>query len=261
MVKGEAFGMKHISELTKEDMAPIKLIVFDVDGVLVPRGTRINQNGNTLTLETKVIQQKQIDQIMELCKLGFYVNIASGRSLSMLMEMFRPVLDYVSITFENGSASWAGGTVIQHVNSFPYLGSLYKELRVIKDSNIKGFEPKEHIITLHAFDRIPEVDSMIDSLQERHIYCIWNGEAYDFGVMHNQTKGIGVGSVMEVLKIRKQNVMAIGDNLNDVEMLKAAGISVTADKTRVDGDFWVPLDGILLPADELMQQIIQVLGG
>ena len=251
--------MLPIHELTKEDMAPIKLIVFDVDGVLVPRGTKIKQDGNVLTIETKQIAQKQIDQIMELCHLGFYINIASGRSLSMLMEMFRPILDYVSLTFENGSASWAGGAIIQHVNSYKYLGYLHQELSMVKHPNIKGFEPKEHIITLHATDRIPEVDAMSTELMKRRVYSIWNGEAYDFGVIHDQTKAIGVGAVMEVLKVRKQNVLAIGDNLNDKEMLSMAGISVTADKSRVEGNFWIPLEGIHLPADVLMQQIIQVM--
>ena len=48
---------KPISELTKEDLKKIKLIVFDVDGVLVPRGTKIKQRGNVTTLETKTIQK------------------------------------------------------------------------------------------------------------------------------------------------------------------------------------------------------------
>jgi len=49
---------KPISELTKKDLKKIKLIVFDVDGVLVPKGTRIKQDGNVTTLETKRIEKK-----------------------------------------------------------------------------------------------------------------------------------------------------------------------------------------------------------
>ena len=54
---------KPISEMTKKDLGKIKLIVFDVDGVLVPRGTRIKQRGNITTLETKKILEGQINQI------------------------------------------------------------------------------------------------------------------------------------------------------------------------------------------------------
>lgn len=252
--------MKPLYELSKEDLAPIKLIVFDVDGVLVPRGTKIQQDGNILTLETKKIAQRQIDQIIELCDLGFYINIASGRSLTMLMEMFRPILDYVSLTFENGSASWAGGNIIQHVNSYRYFGSLYKKLSDLSDEAIKGFEPKEHIITLHAYNRIPDIDYLIPELERQKVYTIWNGEAYDFGVIDKQTKAVGLQAIMNVLKIKRHNVLAIGDNLNDKEMLSMAGVAVTADKSKVEGDFWVPLEGIHLPADALIQRILQVMG-
>ena len=55
--------MKYITEMTKKDIKNIRLIVLDVDGVLVPRGTKIKQEGNTTTLETKRIAEKQIEQI------------------------------------------------------------------------------------------------------------------------------------------------------------------------------------------------------
>ena len=141
------------------------------------------------------------------------------------------------------------------------MGNLHKTLSTIEDRNIKGFEPKEHIITLHAHDRIPDVDRMIPKLERQGIYSIWNGEAYDFGVIHDQTKAVGINAVMEILKVKQQSVLAIGDNLNDKEMLSVVGIAVTADKSRVEGDFWIPLEGIHLPADVLMQQIIQVMNG
>ena len=45
--------------MSKKEISKIKMIVFDVDGVLVPRGTKIKQTGNTTTLQTKVIAKKQ----------------------------------------------------------------------------------------------------------------------------------------------------------------------------------------------------------
>src|SRR3989344_2503571 len=113
--------MKPISEFSKKDLQKIKMIVFDVDGVLVPRGTKIKQVGNTTTLNTKVIHTRQIEQIRELNKRGFLINISSGRGLYMLQEMFRAVLPFVSLTFENGSATWHKGRIYQHTNSFKHL--------------------------------------------------------------------------------------------------------------------------------------------
>jgi len=102
--------MKPLKEISKKDLEKIKMIVFDVDGVIVPRGTKIKQRGNTTTLETKVINKKQIEQI-----------ISSGRGLYMLQEMFREILPFVSLTYENGSATWYKGEIYQHINSFKYL--------------------------------------------------------------------------------------------------------------------------------------------
>ncbi|MFQ5531972.1 MAG: HAD hydrolase family protein, partial [Candidatus Nanoarchaeia archaeon] len=78
-------------KLSKKALKNIKLIVFDVDGVLVPRGTKIKQKGNVTTLETKVIKKQQIEQIKKLHERGYIININSGRGLYMLEEMFRPV--------------------------------------------------------------------------------------------------------------------------------------------------------------------------
>lgn len=251
---------KSIYTLDEERLSSIKMIVFDVDGVLVPRGTFIKRDGDILELGVKVVPDININGIRDLYNLGYYLNISSGRSLSMLQEMFRPVLDYVSLTFENGSASWAGGTVVQHVNSYMHLRDLYSKLLVIKDDRIRGWEPKEFIITIHCTDRVPVIeDTVIDFNTE--LYCLWNGEAYDIGIRDMQTKGVGVASVANMLRVKKNNILAIGDNYNDVELLSAAGMPVSADKDRVEGEFHIPLSGSdVLPATTLMHQILKLKG-
>lgn len=248
--------MRPIQELKKEDVKKIKMIVFDVDGVLVPRGTRIKQIGNSTTLETKLIEKKQIAQIRELHKKGFSINISSGRGLYMLQEMFREVLPFVSITYENGSATWYKGRIYQHVNSFEYLKNVFPKLKRVANKNIKGFEPKEFIITIHCVKRVKEIEEIVK--REKNLYTVWNGEAYDVGIEKKQTKAVGLRRVMNMLKLEKKNIMAIGDNYNDDELLKEAGIAISADKSRVKGKFFVPLEGKFLPADKLMQRILSL---
>ena len=250
--------MKPLSQMLKEDIAKIKMIVFDVDGVLVPRGTKIKQIGNTTTLETKVIHKKQIKQIKKLYKKGFLINISSGRGLYMLQEMFREVLPFVSLTYENGSATWYQGKIYQHINSFKYLQNIFLKLKKIakKNKNVKGFEPKEFIITIHCTKKIKELENAVK--KEKNLYTIWNGEAYDIGIKKNQTKALGLRHVIKIFKLKKENVMAIGDNYNDHELLKESGTPISADKSRVNGRFYVPLKGALLPADNLMQKILSL---
>lgn len=244
--------------MSKEDLKQIKMIVFDVDGVLVPRGTKIKQVGNTTTLETKVIHKKQIDQIRKLNSMGFLINISSGRGLYMLQEMFREILPFVSLTYENGSATWYKGNVYQHINSFKYLKDVFPKLKQIATENkdVKGFEPKEFIFTIHCTRQIKEIEEIVK--KEKDLYTIWNGEAYDIGVKNEQTKALGLKNITKIFRLKKENIMAIGDNYNDHELLQVSGTPISADKSRVQGKFYVPLQGKFLPADLLMQKILEL---
>jgi len=237
------------------------MIVFDVDGVLVPRGTKIKQVGNTTTLETKVIHEKQIEQIKKIYEAGFLINISSGRGLYMLQEMFRGILPFVSLTYENGSATWYKGKIYQHVNSFEYLKDVFPKLKkeLENNKNVKGFEPKEFIITIHCAEQIKEIEEIV--AKEKGLTTIWNGEAYDVQIKGDQTKAVGLRHVMEIFKLKKDNVMAIGDNYNDAELLAESGMPISADKNRVSGKFYVPLEGEFLPADKLMQKILELSPG
>jgi len=249
--------MKPIEELTKDVLQGIKLIVFDVDGVLVHRGTNIKQSNNTTTLETKHIAPEQIDQIKKLNELGFMININSGRGLYMLQDIFRDILPFTSLTYENGSATWHKGQIIQHVNSFDYMKDTFLKLRGVEEKyeKVKGFEPKEFIITIHCTDRVPEIEEIV--AENDSLYAIWNGEAYDIGVKDIQNKAVGLTAYRNYLGLSESEVLAIGDNLNDKEMIDAAGISVSADKSRIEGDYFVPLDGARLPAALMMDQVIK----
>ena len=250
--------MKPLNQMSKKDISPIKMIVFDVDGVLVPRGTKIKQIGNVTTLETKVINTKQIEQIKELNRMGFLINISSGRGLYMLQEMFREILPFVSLTYENGSATWYQGEIYQHINSFEYMKNIFPKLKKItnKNTNVKGFEPKEFIITIHCTKKVKNIEKIVK--EEGSLYTIWNGEAYDIGIIKEQTKALGLRHAMKIFKLKKKNVMAIGDNYNDQELLEESGTPISADKSRVKGKFYVPLEGRFLPADMLMQKILSL---
>jgi len=244
-------NIKHIGS----KLGGIKLIVFDVDGVLVPRGTKIKRSKDGLYLGIKTVAKKQVNQIKKLRELGFEININSGRGLYMLQDMFREVLQHISITYENGSATWYKGKIYQHVNSLESLYELTGKLLAIKDDNILGFEPKEFIITIHCKNRVLKIEKTVS--QYYYIYCLWNNEAYDIGIKIFQTKRNGIVQLEMLLKIKKENILVIGDNYNDAEMMRAGGISITADGERVGGDFFVPLSNKLLPADIVMKHIIE----
>lgn len=250
--------MKPLSQMTKADISKLKMIVFDVDGVLVPRGTKIKQTGNITTLETKIIEKKQIEQIKKLHNKGYLINISSGRGLYMLQEMFRDILPFISLTYENGSATWYQGKIYQHINSFAYFQKIFPKLEKVAfaSPDFKGFEPKEFIITIHCNKRVEKIEKVVK--RDNKLITIWNDEAYDILIKGKQTKALGIIHLAKIFKIKKENIMAIGDNYNDQEMLKEAGIAISADKSRVIGNFYIPLEDKYLPADNLMQKILSL---
>ena len=92
--------------------------------------------------------------------------------------------------------------------------------------------------------------------KDKNLYTIWNGEAYDIGIKKRQTKALGLKRIIKIFKLKKENVLTIGDNYNDMELLKEGSIPVSADKSRVKGKFYIPLKGKFLPAYNLMQKIL-----
>jgi len=195
--------MKPLNQMSQKDLQPIKMIVFDVDGVIVPRGTKIKQIGNTTTLETKIIAPEQIEQIKKLHELGFLINISSGRGLYMLQEMFRGILPFISLTYECGSATWYQGKIYQHVNSFKKLQGMFFKLKKVAraNKNVKGFEPKEFIITLHCAKQLKEIEETVKT--EKNLITHWNGEAYDVLIKKDQTKAVGLKKLMKIFKLQK----------------------------------------------------------
>ncbi len=248
--------MKPLENLTKSELKKIKLIVFDVDGILVRRGTRIKQSNDILKLKIKTVPEKLVREITKLYKKGFMININSGRGLYMLQYMFREIMPYVSITYENGSATWFKGKIYQHVNSFNTLRKAREELEKVKDSEIKGFEPKEFIITIHCKHRVEKIERIVSRYKD--LYFIWNSEAYDIGIKSLQTKSRGLKKFCEELRVKKENVLAIGDNYNDKDLLSYAALKISADKSRLKGDFYISLNGKELPGETLAETILKL---
>lgn len=234
----------------KKRLKKIKFIILDIDGVSVPRGTRIKQISNNLYMRVSKVPRSEIRKIKKLHKKGYLIGINSGRGLYLLEDMFRPVLNDLVITYENGSATWYKGKVHQHVNSFKKLEPLREKLEKIQSKDIKGFEPKEFIITIHCKKRVKAIEKTVN--RYKGIYWIWNDEAYDIGIKDKQTKAKGLESVMKLLKLKKSQILFVGDNYNDVSIGKKVGFVVSADKSRLKGDLYVDMHKRKFPAEQVM---------
>jgi hydroxymethylpyrimidine pyrophosphatase-like HAD family hydrolase len=72
---------------------------------------------------------------------------------------------------------------------------------------------------------------------------LWNGEAFDIQ-KKEVSKGAGLKKLMEHLNIKREETIAMGDRINDKELLETAGIGVSADKETLPAEYWTEGQGM-----------------
>ena len=232
-----------INQLTKENLAGIKVICFDGDGVTKKKGTQfIRENGQ----EEMVTFPPSLDMMEKLKRLTkkFHVSFSSGRAMDYLQSIYKDIVE------ENGSLQAEIGMYLYidkllitnydlRIEQKEKLNKIRQELEKIKSPKIKGFEPKEYLITLHCKDRIGDVEDLVKANDtEGELYCWWNGEAYDIG-LQAVNKGTGLKNLTEKLGIKMSEVMTVGNGINDANMTDVVGIDVSTDEKHLKADFVV----------------------
>ncbi|MFH1840717.1 MAG: HAD-IIB family hydrolase [Candidatus Shapirobacteria bacterium] len=253
--------MKPITLLTAEELKRIKLISFDCDGVTVKKGTEIEETETTLTVKTATLSESMLEKLTKLKKY-FHVNFSSGRSLLYLERMFGKILwDRASLQGEIGIFTLINGRVIQHEFFSPKDLILMREIRTAirelakSEPKIRGFEPKQFLVTVHCREEIPQIEEILKKLdRDERFYSWWNGEAYDIG-LKGLNKGSGLKHLCDYLKIDIKDTMAVGNGPNDEDMTKAAGIGVTTEPQWLKADYHT-LGEQLLGGEELVDRLL-----
>lgn len=239
--------MKPLAKLTKEDISNIKLVIFDVDGVTIKKGTDIKEiktkDNTTLTVKTSNLSPNVRDKILKL-KKHFIVAISSGRSSMYLTKVYYEILwGNAALISENGIFTLMNGELIQHEKfdekTLLKMRNIVVDLKKLegKHKDFRAFEPKQFLITLHAWNDMPEVYDIVKKNDpEKEFYTWWNGEAFDIAPKR-LNKGTGLKHLTKHLKISLENSMAIGNGPNDKDMVDIAGIGVTTEPDTLKADY------------------------
>ncbi|MBU3968746.1 HAD-IIB family hydrolase [Patescibacteria group bacterium] len=226
----------------------IKAVTFDIDGVIIPTGTFLRESVDSteLIVRTHKLSREMIEMIKELKKY-VWINFSSGRALLYLEHMLEDILwDKVSLIAENGNFILLDGKIEQlslyeqsYFQKITDIRNDIKKLKEEKPDSIYGFEPKHIIITVHTAKKIPEVEEIVKKHdRENELYCLWTNEGYDIGY-----KKINKRTALEYLagklKIKPEEMITIGNNLNDKEMLDF-GIGISVDPEQVSGEYAIP---------------------
>lgn len=236
--------MKPLSQLTPEEVQKIKLVSFDADGVTVERGTEILEKDDVLTVKTKKISDSLLEKIDRLKKY-VHINISSGRTLLYLNRMFGPILwERASIQAENGIFTLIDGQILQESpltdSELEKMEQIRNEIRKLSETNknIHGLDPKQFMVSVRCGQEdegINDIVRRIDTNGEFNNLWISN-ENHDI-FLKRFNKRVGLEFLRRRLNLQKSEVLAVGNDPNDKEMLEVAGISITTDTENVQADF------------------------
>jgi len=244
--------MKPLTELSKDDIQDLKLVCFDVDGVTIKKGTDIKEikedDKTTLTVTTSNMSDEVLGKLMEL-KKHYTVAISSGRSSLYLTKIYADLLwRNAALISENGIFTLIDGKLIQHEHfnseTLETMRNIIVDLKKLEgiEKNFRAFEPKQFLITLHAWGEIQKVYEIVKTHDKKDdFYCWWNGEAFDIAP-RRLNKGAGLRHLADYLGININQTMAIGNGPNDKDMIDAAGIGITTEPDTVEGDFHTTKD-------------------
>ncbi len=226
----------------------IKLVATDVDGTLVKESTLH-------------LNPEYYDVIRALHEKGIKVVMASGRQYESIRKLIEPVQDLVWYIADGGATIKRDGD-LEAVKEIPHewvkkawrdisnipgmygvLGSPTKSYVPFGDSELYrklvedyGF----HTEVLGGWDKLPEEpinkvslyrSSEIERYADKYFIPKWEnklhmaiaGEWWLDCLMPNINKGTALQKIIDCLGITAEEVLATGDNPNDLEMIQLAG--------------------------------------
>lgn len=233
----------------------IKLICSDIDGTLVKDGS-IH------------INPEIFDVILKLKEKGIHFAAASGRQAASIERVFEPIREKIFYIAENGGyIGCYGRTLFTRKISREKLTEIVRELRELGDCEFmlagarysytesKNTEFLDWLLNEYHY-QLKQVDDVLACDDEfvklsvyrehdvdKHIKGItdkWKDEMQiacagavwmDF-MEKNVNKGSAIRELQEALSITREETMAFGDQLNDIQMLESAYYSYAVANAR-----------------------------
>ena len=238
-------------------MDKVKLIATDIDGTLLPEGTdKINP---------------EIFQVIRKLKgQGLVFAAASGRQFYSMEHLFAPVSNDMIFIAENGAyVSCRGQDMLLRVMERKSVERLVKQLREIPGAcitlNAKDMfyvehrDPKFLDLILHGYNnRVSQVEDVLaidTQVVKVSLYLEKNidegakdlipqwadifsgtvaGDIWLDFMEKGTNKGKALSTVQKALSIAPEETMVFGDNFNDVDMFRCAGISYAVGNARAE---------------------------
>jgi len=225
-----------------EENSKIKAVFFDIDGTLIP-------------FEQKHAPEDTVNAILEIQRKGIKIIICTGRHKNELAAFDGTTLKFDAYITMNGQLCIDGTGKVICGNEIDQgeaeiLGKIFEAKKIpfmIKtedniymnyvddtviqvQNNTNGVIPDiseyhgEKIYNISAFMDDHKQDVLRDLLDECSI-TNWNDLGIDI-IAKDGGKAKGIQSFLDFYGIKKEETMAFGDGMNDIDMIEFVGIGV-----------------------------------
>lgn len=200
----------------------LKALITDIDG--------------TITDPTRQIHTGAIETIRALVDQGIMVVLASGNTSCFMETLCKMIGTQGSFIAENGGVFRAGYTGPLRITGDQAacrtaLDTLQAHYRAM-GQELDLYSPTYRFADL-AFGRTVPVDEVREILAGYPVQIIDTGFA-----IHLQTPGITKGTTLTelatALALAPEDFCAVGDSVNDIQMLEAAGIGIAVANAHPD---------------------------
>lgn len=218
-----------------------KFIFFDIDGTLLDHDKRLPES--------------TLDAVTRLKKAGHHVAISTGRGPFMFKKL-REELEIHSYVSYNGQYVVREGEVIYenplkvdaleqlieatentdyplvflseedmkaNVEDHPFIHESLKSLHLSHPECRPDYFQEKHIYQALLFCKEGEEEQF--NISEEIKFVRWHQLSTDV-VPKKGSKAEGIKKIMDMLGVSRQDVVAFGDGLNDIEMISFAGTGV-----------------------------------
>lgn len=200
----------------------VRLIVFDLDSTLAPLG--------------KGIGRKELELFQKIEKKGIRIAIASGKTCDYLCGFMRQVgLEEPVLIGENGAVIRFGVDLPpKHYHRISIAEDITKalqEIRQILEKNFPHiwFQPNKIGVTPFptSEEEFEDIQKILDNwIKEKSgIHIFRHIDSFDIVPM-GIDKVTGINYVLDKLGMTKEEMIAVGDGVNDYCMFEMAGYSV-----------------------------------
>ena len=205
-----------------------EILNFPLDGMIVSCGAVVYVDNKPIYCKT--YPQKELISLIQFMldnNIGFSLD---GIRKNYLTEEAFNCLS--SLMFKNNEDSELSRAMMAKNNCFPFEDMKEEDLKEVVKISIftKNKESCEKL-----FQRIPE--SLVGFMYKNNHLDLYNGEISIKGI----TKATGLKQITSYLNIPIEDTIAIGDSLNDLDILQEAGLSICmgngADECKKIADF------------------------